>query len=75
MKLFLVTAAVFLLAILGMAVGVILSNRRLRGSCGGLAGREDAQGPTACDLCTAPSKEYAGEGEKVVSRESGERGV
>ena len=57
MKLFLISAAVILFAMLGMAVGVILSNRRLRGSCGGLAGREDEHGRTACDLCTSPSKE------------------
>ena len=61
MKLFLISAAFFALAILGMAVGVILSNRRLRGSCGGLAGREDSEGRTACDLCTMPSKECTGE--------------
>ncbi|MBT4864135.1 MAG: (Na+)-NQR maturation NqrM [Planctomycetaceae bacterium] len=64
MKLFLVSLAVFLLATLGMAIGVILSNRRLRGSCGGLGGRENADGQSACDLCTSPSKECSGEGER-----------
>ena len=64
MELFLVSLAVFLLATLGMAIGVILSDRRLRGSCGGLAGREGGDGQTACDLCTSPSKECAGEGER-----------
>ena len=35
-KLFLITFAVLGLSITGMAVGVILSNRKLSGSCGGL---------------------------------------
>lgn len=35
-KMFLISLAVVGIAILGMAVGVILSNRRLQGSCGGL---------------------------------------
>lgn len=61
MKLFLISAIVFALAILGMAIGVIISNRRLRGSCGGLAGREDKEGRTACDLCTVPSKDCDGQ--------------
>ena len=36
MKLFFVTLGVMLISILGMAVGVLLSNRELKGSCGGL---------------------------------------
>lgn len=36
LKMFLISLAVVGIAILGMAVGVILSNRRLQGSCGGL---------------------------------------
>ncbi len=36
MKLFLITLGVMLLTIVGMAVGVIFSNKRLKGSCGGL---------------------------------------
>lgn len=35
-KMFLLSLAVVGIALLGMAVGVILSNRRLQGSCGGL---------------------------------------
>jgi hypothetical protein len=59
---FLAAAIVFLLAIGGMAVGVIISNRRLKGSCGGLAGMKDGAGQTACDLCAIPSAECRGEG-------------
>jgi len=35
MQTFLVTAVFFALVMTAMAVGVIFSNRRLRGSCGG----------------------------------------
>lgn len=61
MKLFLISAIVFALAILGMAIGVIISNRRLRGSCGGLAGRKDKEGRTVCDVCSTPSKDCDGQ--------------
>lgn len=37
MKIFLATFTVLALAVIGMAVGVILSNRKLKGSCGGLS--------------------------------------
>jgi hypothetical protein len=36
MKMFLISLIVMLAAIGGMAVGVIFSNRKLKGSCGGL---------------------------------------
>ncbi len=35
MQVFLATALIFALAMAAMAVGVIFSNRRLQGSCGG----------------------------------------
>ncbi len=47
---------VFAIAIIGMAVGVIFSNRRLRGSCGGLNNMPGAEG-SACDLCQNPADE------------------
>ena len=58
---FFAALAVFLIAIGGMAIGVIVSNRRLKGSCGGLAGMTDKTGQTACDLCAMPSAECRGE--------------
>ena len=56
-----VAIAVFGLALSGMAIGVILSNRRLKGSCGGLANLRDSTGKTLCDACTNPSPECRGE--------------
>jgi thiamine biosynthesis lipoprotein len=47
---------VFAIAIIGMAVGVIFSNRQLRGSCGGLNNMPGAEG-SACDLCQNPADE------------------
>lgn len=47
---------VFGLAVIGMAVGVIFSNRRLRGSCGGLNNMPGAEG-SPCDLCQNPADE------------------
>ncbi len=56
-----IAAAVFAVVIAGMAIGVILSNRRLRGSCGGLANLRDSQGKTLCEACTDPSPDCQGE--------------
>ena len=60
-KTFLITAAVFGLAIVAMSIGTIIANRRLQGSCGGMAGIKDAGGNTICDMCTKPSPECTGE--------------
>ncbi len=57
MNLFFVTFGVFLLVMVGMAVGVIVSNRAIKGSCGGLNDIEGLKG--ACDIC---------EGKKACSR-------
>jgi hypothetical protein len=40
-----------------MAVGVIISNRRIKGSCGGLNNSMDEDGPSICDVCTTPPEE------------------
>ncbi len=64
------TVVVFALALTGMAIGVIVSNRRLKGSCGGLAGMQDDQGHTICDACTTPSDECRGLTETSASEAS-----
>lgn len=43
---------VFALAFSGMAVGVIFSNRCIKGSCGGLANMEGAEDCSACGGCS-----------------------
>lgn len=52
---------VFAVALAGMAVGVILSNRRIRGSCGGLANLRDSHGNTLCEACMNPAPDCQGE--------------
>ena len=63
---FLIATVVFLIAIACMAVGVIVANRRLRGSCGGLAGLQNERGDTLCELCTHPSPDCSGEASDVA---------
>lgn len=57
---FLATFFVFMLAVAGMAVGVIFSDRKLQGSCGGVAADGTTLGDCLCEkkkqnLC--PSEE------------------
>ncbi|MFQ5732680.1 MAG: (Na+)-NQR maturation NqrM [Planctomycetaceae bacterium] len=58
---FLIAFAVFALAVAGMAIGVILNRKRLKGTCGGLANLRDERGNSLCDACTSPSPECRGE--------------
>ena len=48
---FAVTFLVFIAVVAAMAVGVIFSGRRIKGSCGGLAAWKDADGGSICDAC------------------------
>ena len=54
---FFVTFLVFAIVMIAMAVGVLISNRSIKGSCGGLNDIEGLKG--ACDIC---------EGKKVCRR-------
>ena len=45
------------IAFAGLAIGVILSNRRIQGSCGGLANFKDAEGNSICEACSEPAPE------------------
>lgn len=61
MTTFFAALAVFLVALAAMAVGVILSNRRIKGSCGGLNNFRDSVGNPVCDACTKPSADCDGD--------------
>lgn len=59
---------VFGLVIIGMAVGVIFSDRRLKGSCGGLNAMSDQLGQPLCE-CGAEPGSCGGEEEGQVEKE------
>lgn len=46
---FLITFCVFVLVMAAMSVGVIINNRSIKGSCGGLNDIDSLEG--ACDIC------------------------
>ena len=49
MLVYLVTFIVIALAMLGLALGVVLSDRRLKGSCGGLNTIQGLEGSCGCE--------------------------
>ena len=57
MSTFLITLAVFGLAIAAMAVGVMFGGTRITGSCGGLGRLRDATGKPMCEACDDPPEE------------------
>ncbi len=54
---FVAAAAIFIIAIAGMAIGTIVQNKQLKGSCGGLASMPGRDGKSICELCTIPKDE------------------
>ena len=54
---FVATGVLFLIAVGGMAIGVLVSNRRIKGSCGGLASMPGNEGKSICELCTTPPED------------------
>ncbi|MEZ6048405.1 MAG: hypothetical protein R3C11_23105 [Planctomycetaceae bacterium] len=61
-----ITAGIFLVAVIAMSVGILLSNRSLKGTCGGLANMTDSHGNSICDACTNPSPECRGRAEHAT---------
>ncbi len=66
---FVLAFVIFVIAVAGMAIGVIISRKRLQGSCGGLASLRDEHGKSACDLCTHPAPECRGENDADVENQ------
>jgi thiamine biosynthesis lipoprotein len=52
---FLATFAIFLLMVLGMAIGAIFNNKPVTGSCGGIANMENEDGESVCGICAKPT--------------------
>lgn len=64
---FLVTLSVFLLVVGGMSIGLILQNKPIKGSCGGMS----ALGiDTACDICGGDTSKCDEEQAKKASKNS-----
>ncbi|MBL4743800.1 MAG: (Na+)-NQR maturation NqrM [Cycloclasticus sp.] len=59
MNIFLVTFVVFMLVVAVMAVGVIFSNRKVKGSCGGINNVDGLEGE--CTLCSNKKCEKVGQ--------------
>ena len=66
----LAAVGIFALAIAGMAVGVIFSNRTIKGSCGGLANMPGQDGKSICELCTVPVEECRDEAMRKIRQQS-----
>jgi hypothetical protein len=73
-NLFIITAFAFLLVIVGMAVGVLMGRREIRGSCGGLASGDEAKEGGSCALCSNPDaacREFASRQHSDSAEKSG----
>lgn len=53
MDIFFVTISVFIIAFFGMAIGVVVADKRIKGSCGGIGA---IMGKSACDSCSSKEK-------------------
>ncbi|MCA8984086.1 MAG: hypothetical protein R3C12_08445 [Planctomycetaceae bacterium] len=65
MATFIAAMVVFAAAVLGMAIGVITSNRCLKGTCGGLNNLPDSSEKSLCDVCASHTAPMQSSGEKA----------
>jgi hypothetical protein len=66
MEIMVITFVVLLIIIVGMSVGVIFSNKPIKGSCGGMS----AIGmDTVCDICGGRPEDCDGEQDAVQKKE------
>lgn len=65
----LLALGIFVLAFLGMAVGVIVSNRCIKGSCGGLSNLEGVEGCSQCGGCSVSDQQQR-QGDEVTAASS-----
>jgi hypothetical protein len=61
----LIAFVIFALAALAMAVGVIVSGKQIKGSCGGLAGMKDENGDSVCMSCSRGAEGCRERGSRV----------
>jgi hypothetical protein len=67
MEIMVITFIVLLVVIVGMSVGVIFSNKPIKGSCGGMS----ALGmDTVCDICGGRPEDCDGEQDAVQKKET-----
>lgn len=52
---FLATLVIFALVMLGMSIGLFVSGRQLKGSCGGMNNLKKLMGFNPCEACKDPS--------------------
>ena len=51
LKIILATLVIVGLALLGMAIGVMLTGKRIKGSCGGIGAAMNEKGERVCGIC------------------------
>ncbi len=65
----LAAGVVVALAIVGMAVGVIFSNRSIQGTCGGLNNMPGSE-HSPCEICTKPAEECPNKAEALAASQA-----